>query len=91
MSITFDTLIQYLVKKEDQEPVSETITQYNNDTDIKMNITSNHKEKILKGMLKNELIEILMNHYGINVKKSTLTKKKVNELIEEIISNNIEF
>lgn len=91
MSITFDTLIQYLVKKDDQEPVSETITQYNNDTDIKMNITSNHKEKILKGMLKSELIEILMNHYGINVKKSTLTKKKVNELIEEIISNNIGF
>jgi tRNA(His) 5'-end guanylyltransferase len=91
MSITFDTLIQYLVKKDDQEPVSETITQYNNDTDIKMNITSNHKEKILKGMLKSELVEILMNHYGINVKKSTLTKKKVNELIEEIISNNIGF
>lgn len=89
MSITFDTLVQYLVKKDDQEPVSETITQYNNDTDIKMNITSNHKEKILKGMLKSELVEILMNHYGINVKKSTLTKKKVNELIEEIISNNI--
>lgn len=91
MSITFDTLVQYLVKKDDQEPVSETITQYNNDTDIKMNITSNHKEKILKGMLKSELVEILMNHYGINVKKSTLTKKKVNELIEEIISNNIGF
>lgn len=91
MSITFDTLIEYLVKKEEQDPISETITQYNNDTDIKVNISVSHKEKILKGMVKNELIEILMNHYGVNVKKSTLVKKRVNELIDEIISNNIDF
>lgn len=90
MSITFDTLVEYLIKKEEPDPVSETITQYNNDTDIKVNISVNHKEKILKGMLKNELIDILLNHYGVNVKKSTLTKKKVSELIEEIITNNID-
>lgn len=95
--ITIDFLIEHLCKKEFEPHSEETITHYNNDNDIgeskfedkKLSIREKN-EKILKGMLKDELVNILLEFYGTNVKKTTLKKKKVSELIQEILDNNIE-
>lgn len=101
--ITIDFLIEHLCKKENEPHSEDTITHYNNDIDIsnhkieeKMNedkkMSKREKnEKILKGMLKDELVNILLNFYGTNVKKTVIKKKKVNDLIQEILDNDISF
>jgi hypothetical protein len=97
-SITIDFLIEHLSKppqQHEEEVISEeptTITHYNNDVDITdildIKLQSN-KYKILKGMLKEELVQILLKFHGTNTNKTTLRKKKVDELVKEILDNDI--
>jgi len=94
--ITIDFLIEHLSKpQQEEEVISEeptTITHYNNDVDIAdiLNIKlQSNKYKILKGMLKEELVQILLKFHGTITNKTTLRKKKMNELIKEILDNDI--
>jgi len=90
--ISIDYLIANLCKKDCDENLSEeaTITQYNNDADIlDLQLPKGNKEKILKGMLKEELVQLLYKHYDKKTTLTTLRKLKVQELISKIIDENV--
>jgi hypothetical protein len=91
--ISIDYLIEHLCNKKEQENTSDTITNYCNDADIlDLKLPSENQQISLKGMLKDDLVKILLEYYEkkkLKVTKTFLRAKGKQELIDEIIKNKI--